>query len=184
MYSQGVSTHFNSLDYHPNYGREIFLFFMGTAEAGAGRSFSPLCGPGTRKPERRIFDWGCSSDQPLPYRVPREVLLGRAESPKDSDLAGLPGKGTGLWHLPLRRQQCWPGPGRSFDSWKCASAHSLLSYQQSAKEAREQGTDPVTRDEMPFWSSMKNVLGMNSQPWCENRCWILFFVLFCFPPLT
>lgn len=70
--------------------------------------------------------------------------------------------GTGLWHLLLRRQWSWPGPGRSFDSWKCSSAHSLLSYQQSAEEARKQGTDPITRDEMPFWSSMKNVLGMSS----------------------
>lgn len=75
--------------------------------------------------------------------------------------------GTGLWHLQVRRRQCGPGPGRSSDSWKSVSAHSLLSYQQGAKEARQQRTEPLTCEKRPFWSSMQSVSGKSSQPWCE-----------------
>ena len=86
-----------------------------------------------------------------------EVLVGRewGQGQQLGQLAWEGLAGPRIWHLPLRRQQAWPG--RSMGFWKCASAHSLLSYQQIAEEARKQGTDPLTRDEMLFWSSMKNV---------------------------
>lgn len=62
------------------------------AEAcGEGPSLST--GLGTRKPGRRLFEWS-PCQWPVPaYRGPREVLVaGREGGPKDSDLAGLPGK--------------------------------------------------------------------------------------------
>lgn len=144
---------------------------------------SPAGGLGPGSQERE--SWLGPLQWPVPtYRVPSEVLVRRKESPKDSDLAGSREKGTGLWHLPLRRQQCWPGPGRNFDSWKYASAHSLLSYQQSAKEAREQGDgsyyswwnallvkyEKCFRNEFPamVWKQMLDSY---------------FLPPFCFPPL-
>lgn len=110
--------------------------------------------------EKDVILGGCMS-----VRTKRSVGR-RVESPKDRDLVSwlektlcVQGAATCLWAV-SRLAWAW-GPGRSSDSWKCASAHLLLSYQQSAEEAREQATDTVSHDSMCFCLSMKNVLRMS-----------------------
>lgn len=136
------------------------------SKARRGEGPFPSSAPGTWKSGRRVFDWWpCQG--PICLQGPKGGAGGK-KAPRTVAWRAGPGSPCRhwLWHLPART----PVPG---------SAHQHIHFCLITGCRGGQGAKggSVTRDEM------KNVSGMSSQHWCENRCWVLFF-FFPFPSDT